>query len=59
MQLMELAQSISSEYSPEHMQAVVDSPVLHDQFILVFGRLTADGKPIKNENGISSSRRGR
>lgn len=47
--LMDLAaQAIDSQYSPQTTQRIVDSPLLKDEFKLVFGALDADGKPIKN-----------
>ncbi|WP_275545155.1 MULTISPECIES: methyl-accepting chemotaxis protein [unclassified Pseudomonas] len=45
-----MAQSIDSDYSPEQTQRVIDAPLLKDEFILVFGALEADGKPIKNSD---------
>lgn len=50
MDLMDLmAQSMDSDYSLETTQRVIDSPMLKNEFILVFGALQADGKPIKND----------
>ncbi|OEC40805.1 chemotaxis protein [Pseudomonas sp. 1D4] len=50
LRLMDLmAQNIDSQYSPEQTQRVFDSPMLRNEFILVFGALEADGKPIKND----------
>ena len=43
-----MSQTIDSKYSPEETQRVVDSTMLKNEFILVFGALEADGKPIKN-----------
>lgn len=43
-----MSQTIDSSYSPEENQRVFDSPLLKSEFILVFGALEADGKPIKN-----------
>ncbi|MDT9156098.1 hypothetical protein RSW20_25515, partial [Escherichia coli] len=37
-----------SNYSPEENQRAFDTPLLKNEFILVFGALDADGKPIKN-----------
>ena len=50
LRLMDLmAQTIDSDYSPESTQQVIDSAMLKNEFILVFGALQADGKPIKND----------
>ncbi|WP_252271604.1 methyl-accepting chemotaxis protein, partial [Pseudomonas subflava] len=50
LRLMDLmSQTIDSDYSPENMQKVIDAPLLKNEFILVFGALEADGKPIKND----------
>jgi len=49
LRLMDLAaQAIDSQYSPEATQRIIDSPVLKNEFELVFGALESDGKPIKN-----------
>jgi methyl-accepting chemotaxis protein len=49
LRLMDLAsQAIDRQYSPQATQRIIDSPVLKDEFKLVFGALEADGKPIKN-----------
>ncbi|POF43248.1 chemotaxis protein [Pseudomonas laurylsulfativorans] len=49
LRLMDLAsQSIDSQYSPQATQRIIDSPILKDEFKLVFGALESDGKPIKN-----------
>lgn len=49
LKLMDLmAQSIDSNYSPEETQRIVNTPMLKNEFILVFGALQSDGKPIKN-----------
>ncbi|MDN5516533.1 MAG: methyl-accepting chemotaxis protein, partial [Pseudomonas sp.] len=45
-----MSQTIDSNYSPEENQRVFDSPLLKSEFILVFGALETDGKPIKNSN---------
>lgn len=45
-----MADSIDSNYSPEEVQRLVDAPMLKNEFILVFGSLEADGKPIKNSD---------
>ncbi len=45
-----MAQTIDSSYSPEENQRVFDAPLLKNEFILVFGALEADGKPIKNSD---------
>ena len=44
-----IAQSIDSRYSPEQIQQSFNPPVLKDQFLLVFGGLETDGKPISND----------
>ncbi|VVO38519.1 Methyl-accepting chemotaxis protein PctB [Pseudomonas fluorescens] len=49
LRLMDFAsQVIDSQYSPQVTQRVIDSPILKDEFKLVFGALESDGKPIKN-----------
>jgi methyl-accepting chemotaxis protein len=49
LRLMDLAsQTIASNYSAEEIQRVITTPILRNEFILVFGTLTSDGKPIKN-----------
>ena len=51
LKLMDLmAQSIDSNYSPEETQRIVNTPMLKNEFILVFGALQSDGKPIKNSD---------
>nr|WP_161867094.1 methyl-accepting chemotaxis protein [Pseudomonas yangonensis] len=45
-----MAQTIDSNYSPEETQRVFNAPLLKSEFILVFGALEADGKPIKNSD---------
>ncbi|WP_068639439.1 methyl-accepting chemotaxis protein [Thauera butanivorans] len=42
------AQTIDSNYSPEENRRVFGAPLLKDEFILVFGTLEADGRPIGN-----------
>ena len=44
-----LGQSIDSQYSAENIQRLFERPMLKEEFILVFGSLQADGKPIKND----------
>jgi len=47
--LMDLAsQAIDRQYSVQTTQRIIDSPILKDEFKLVFGALESDGKPIKN-----------
>jgi methyl-accepting chemotaxis protein len=49
LKLMDLAaQTIDRNYSAEETQRVITTATLNNEFILVFGTLTADGKPIKN-----------
>jgi methyl-accepting chemotaxis protein len=49
LRLMDLAaQAIDSQYSPQATQRIIDSPILKNEFELVFGALQSDGKPIKN-----------
>ena len=43
-----VAQAIDSRYSPENTQRIIDSPMLKDEFILIFGALQRDGKPLTN-----------
>ncbi|MWV13757.1 HAMP domain-containing protein [Pseudomonas sp. R-28-1W-6] len=45
-----MADTLDSNYSPEEVQRLVDAPMLKNEFILVFGSLEADGKPIKNSD---------
>nr|WP_192980780.1 methyl-accepting chemotaxis protein [Pseudomonas sp. EggHat1] len=45
-----MSQTIDSSYSPQENQRVFDAPLLKNEFILVFGALEADGKPIKNSD---------
>ena len=42
------AQAIDRQYSAQTTQRIIDSPILKDEFKLVFGALEANGKPIKN-----------
>ncbi|MDP3847498.1 MAG: methyl-accepting chemotaxis protein [Pseudomonas sp.] len=44
-----LGQSIDSQFNPEDIQRLFQRAILKDEFILVFGSLEADGKPIKND----------
>ncbi|BCX67591.1 methyl-accepting chemotaxis protein [Pseudomonas izuensis] len=49
LRLMDLAsQAIDSQYSAQATQRIIESPVLKEEFKLVFGALESDGKPIKN-----------
>ncbi|MBV6289550.1 methyl-accepting chemotaxis protein [Pseudomonas sp. MAFF 301350] len=49
LKLMSLVgQNIDGQYSPQKTQQVIESPVLKDEFILIFGALQSDGKPISN-----------
>jgi len=51
LRLMDLmGQALDSQYSPQETQRIVNSPMLKNEFILVFGALEADGKPIKNSD---------
>ncbi|PIE43910.1 MAG: hypothetical protein CSA50_02840 [Gammaproteobacteria bacterium] len=43
-----MADAIARDYSAEQIQYVMNNPVLADEFVLVFGALEADGKPISN-----------
>ncbi|PIE56967.1 MAG: hypothetical protein CSA34_01315 [Desulfobulbus propionicus] len=43
-----MATYISTNYSVTHLQEVMDIPLLKDQFVLIFGALEEDGKPISN-----------
>lgn len=43
-----MANDISANYSPENVQRVMNNPTLSDEFILVFGALDTNGKPISN-----------
>ncbi|TRX76822.1 methyl-accepting chemotaxis protein [Pseudomonas mangiferae] len=49
LRLMDLmGQAIDSRFSPEEIQHLIRQPMLKDEFLLVFGALDSDGKPIKN-----------
>ncbi|MSU98427.1 methyl-accepting chemotaxis protein [Pseudomonas mandelii] len=49
LRLMDLAsQAIDRQYSAQATQRIIDSPILKDEFKLLFGALESDGKPIKN-----------
>jgi methyl-accepting chemotaxis protein len=49
LRLVDLAsQAIDRQYSAQATQRIIDSPILKDEFKLVFGALESDGKPIKN-----------
>ncbi len=43
-----MAYAISKNYSIAQLQNVMDTPLLKDQFVLIFGALEEDGKPISN-----------
>lgn len=43
-----MANSVSVDYSQHTVQRVMDNPLLHDEFILIFGALETNGKPISN-----------
>ncbi|WP_263143494.1 methyl-accepting chemotaxis protein [Pseudomonas sp. RIT-PI-AD] len=43
-----MGQSIDNQFSAEGIQRVIERPMLKDEFLLVFGALESDGKPIKN-----------
>ncbi len=43
-----MAYAISEDYSIVQLQNVMDTPFLKDQFVLIFGALEEDGKPISN-----------
>ncbi|PID41279.1 MAG: hypothetical protein CR981_03880 [Proteobacteria bacterium] len=43
-----MAHAISGNYSSEQVQRVMDTPLLRDQFVLIFGALEQDGKPLSN-----------
>ncbi len=43
-----MADYIAKDYSAEQIQYVMDNPVLKDEFVLIFGALETDGKPISN-----------
>jgi len=44
-----VAQNIDENYSPSAIQEAIDVPILEDKFILIFGGLDTDGKPITND----------
>lgn len=50
-----MAETMDSDYRPEKIQLIVDRPLLKKEFLLVFGSLQADGKPIKNSNDWNPS----
>lgn len=41
-------QNIDSQYSPTETVRIISSPLLKEEFILIFGALQSDGKAIKN-----------
>ncbi|PID72416.1 MAG: hypothetical protein CSB34_02365 [Desulfobulbus propionicus] len=43
-----MAYAISENYSMMQLQNVMDNPLLKEQFVLIFGALEEDGKPISN-----------
>ncbi|QEI07300.1 methyl-accepting chemotaxis protein [Pigmentiphaga aceris] len=43
-----LTQNLGSQYSPAETTRVISSPLLKEEFLLIFGALQSDGKPIKN-----------
>ncbi len=49
LKLMDLTvQNIASNYSPEQIERSINSPVLKDEFIMIFGSQASDGKTLKN-----------
>jgi len=44
-----IAQNIDKNYSPGNIQEAIDAPILKDKFLLLFGGLHSDGKPITND----------
>ncbi|MGS2717033.1 HAMP domain-containing protein [Eionea flava] len=42
------SQTIQSDFSRESIQKTMDTPLLADEFILMFGALETDGQPISN-----------
>lgn len=42
------SQTIKNDFSVETIQKTMDTPLLADEFILVFGALETDGRPISN-----------
>lgn len=49
LKLMDLTvQNIASNYSADQIQHSIDSQVLKDEFIMIFGSQASDGKTIKN-----------
>ncbi len=43
-----MADYIAKDYSAEQIQYVMNNPVLKDEFVLIFGALETDGRPISN-----------
>ena len=43
-----VAQRIDGDFSPENIQSAMDTPLLKNEFILMFGALETDGQPISN-----------
>ena len=43
-----VANSISSNFSPDNIQSAFNNPILKDEFQLIFGGLDTDGKAISN-----------
>ena len=44
-----MSQVIDADFTPSNIQKVVDSQLLKDNFMLIFGGLSTDGKAIKND----------
>lgn len=43
------SQSIDNNHTSNNIQSIFDQPILADNFILIFGGLATDGKPITND----------
>ena len=44
-----MSQVIDSDFSPSTIQRTIDAPLLKDNFLLIFGGLSTDGKAITND----------
>ena len=44
-----MAQTIDADYSADTIQNTMNTPLLEDEFILIFGGLETNGKPISND----------
>lgn len=45
-----MAQNIDADFNQDAIQSTFDLPILKDEFLLIFGGLETDGKPISNSD---------